>query len=61
MLDRPAASKKNPTDMNLPGYEFHGLQGKLEGCFSVSVSGDRRLIFTFNGENAVDVDHVDYH
>ena len=60
ILDRLAASKK-PTDMNLPGYGFHGLQGELDGYYAVSVSGNWRVLFTFDGENAIDVNYIDYH
>jgi len=60
ILDRLAASKK-PKDMDLPGYDLHDLKGKLEGYYAVSVNGNWRVIFTFNDENAVDVDYDDYH
>jgi toxin HigB-1 len=50
-----------PADMALPGLRFHPLKGDLSGYFSVSVSGNWRIIFRFAGENAADVDYVDYH
>lgn len=47
-------------DMNLPGLRFHALKGDLKGFYSVSVSGNWRIIFRFD-EGAEDVDLVDYH
>jgi proteic killer suppression protein len=43
-------------DMNLPGYRLHQLKGSRSGTWSVSVSGNWRITFTFEGEDAVDVD-----
>lgn len=51
----------SPKDMNAPGWRLHRLRGDLVGFYSVSVSGNRRLIFRFEGADAVDVDYVDYH
>ena len=48
-------------DMNAPGWRLHRLSGHLAGFYSVSVSGNWRLIFHFEGTDAVDVDYVDYH
>ncbi|MEZ0485784.1 type II toxin-antitoxin system RelE/ParE family toxin [Fibrella aquatica] len=50
-----------PEQMNQPGYSFHPLKGNLEGYYAVKVSGNWRIIFRFEGENAADVDYVDYH
>jgi proteic killer suppression protein len=51
----------NSKDMNAPGWRFHKLTGDRAGFFSVSVSGNWRLVFRFVGADAVDVDYVDYH
>jgi len=48
-------------DMNAPGNNLYPLKGDLEGHWSVSVSGNWRLTFAFEGENAILVDHQDYH
>ncbi len=48
-------------NMDLPGFRLHPLKGDLAGCWSVVVSGNRRLIFRFEGVNACDVDLIDYH
>jgi proteic killer suppression protein len=47
--------------MDLPGYRFHPLRGDRQGDYAVSVSGNWRLIFRFDGEDATDVDLEDYH
>jgi toxin HigB-1 len=54
-----AASR--PEDMNAPGYDLHPLKGDLAGHWSVNVSGNWRLSFVFEGEDAVLVDYQDYH
>jgi len=52
----------NPQDMKLPGLDLHSLKkGAYEGFYSVSVSGNWRVIFRFEGDNVVDVDYLDYH
>lgn len=48
-------------DMNLPGWKWHPLRGRLEGHWAVSVSGNWRLVFTFEGSDAVLVNYEDYH
>jgi proteic killer suppression protein len=48
--------------MNLPGWGLHPLKGQeLKGHFSVWVSANWRLTFTFDGMDAVLVDYQDYH
>jgi proteic killer suppression protein len=51
----------SPLNMNIAGYQLHPLVGEREGEWAVSVSGNWRLVFRFEGENATDVDLVDYH
>ena len=48
-------------DMGLPGYRLHPLKGELTGFWSVSVSGNWRVIFRFESGAAYDVDLIDYH
>ncbi|MGA0560775.1 type II toxin-antitoxin system RelE/ParE family toxin [Larkinella sp. VNQ87] len=50
-----------PQMMDQPGYKFHSLTGDLQGFYSVKISGNYRIIFRFEGENAHDVDYIDYH
>jgi proteic killer suppression protein len=47
--------------MNQPTYDFHPVNGDLKGFYAVKVSGNWRIIFRFEGENAKDVDYLDYH
>lgn len=49
-----------PEALNLPGFDFHGLQGKPTR-YAISVSGNYRLTFGFEGEDAIDLDLEDYH
>ena len=48
-------------NMGLSGYKLHPLKGDLAGFWSVSVSGNRRIIFRFEDGAAHDVDLIDYH
>jgi toxin HigB-1 len=50
-----------PEQMNIPGWKFHGLKGELAGHWAVSVSGNWRITFAFDGEDAILVDYQDYH
>ena len=47
--------------MDLPGFKLHPLKGNLKGFWAVSVSGNWRIIFRFEGGYAYDVDLGDYH
>ena len=60
ILARLDASRE-PRDMNLPGLRLHPMTGDLTGFWSVSVSGNWRVIFRFDGQDACDVDYLDYH
>lgn len=50
-----------PEDMDAPGWRLHPLRGKLAGHWSVTVNGNWRLTFMFDGRDAVLVDYQDYH
>jgi proteic killer suppression protein len=47
--------------MNAAGSGLHPLKGTLQGHWSVTVSGNWRMTFAFEGEDAVLVDYQDYH
>ncbi|MGV7228774.1 MAG: type II toxin-antitoxin system RelE/ParE family toxin [Nitrospirales bacterium] len=47
--------------LSLPGWNLHPLKGELKGFLSVKVTGNWRLIFRFEGGNALDVNLVDCH
>ncbi len=53
---------KRPDDMSAPGWELHPLKGAdLKGHWAISVNGNWRLTFRFEGEDAILVDYQDYH
>ena len=47
--------------MNLSGLRLHPLKGRSKGAWAVDVSGNWRVVFRFEGTDAVDVDDIDYH
>jgi proteic killer suppression protein len=51
---------KTPEALNVPGFNFHGLQGKPKR-FSVHVNGPWCITFEWQGENAVKIDFENYH
>jgi len=56
-LDRAA----EPADVDLPGWRLHELKGKLAGYWSITISGNWRVIFRFVGSDVELVDYLDYH
>ena len=52
---------KSAADMNAPGWRLHPLTGKYRGYWSVTVNGNWRLVFRFDGGDAELVDYLDYH
>jgi toxin HigB-1 len=52
---------KGAEQMNLPGLDFHKLIGNKKGFYSIAVRANWKIIFKFDGENAVLVDYLDYH
>ena len=51
----------DPRDVDSPGYRMHALRGKLKGYWSISVTGNWRIIFRFEDGDIYDVNLVDYH
>jgi toxin HigB-1 len=49
-----------PQEMNIPGFGFHGLEGNPKR-YAVSVSGNCRITFGWEGEDAIHVLYEDYH
>src|SRR5882724_6143406 len=49
-----------PRDMRLPGLNLHPLGGDRVGEWAVSVSGNWRVTFRFEGTDAVSVNYEDY-
>ena len=52
---------KDASYMGFPGWGLHSLSGALVGHYAVTVSGNWRLTFAFEGGDAVQVDYQDYH
>jgi len=48
-------------ELDLPGFRLHSLSGNLKGFWSITVSGNWRIIFRFEKSDVFDVDLVDYH
>ena len=47
--------------MDRPGNRLHPLKGGYAGYWSVSVSGNWRVVFCFHGTDVDLVDYLDYH
>ena len=45
----------------MPGYRLHRLKGDLKGFWSITISGNWRVVFRCDSGDAHDVDLVDYH
>lgn len=54
-----AATSKE--DMNYPGSDFHELKGNLKGHCAVKVTGNYRITFWLEDEDAFEVNYTDYH
>ena len=50
-----------PQALDIPRYRLHALRGDLKGFWSVTVRANWRIVFRFEGSNAVDVELIDYH
>ena len=46
-----------------PGWRLHPLKGQMKGCWSLTVTGNWRLVFRYDddGNIATEIDLVDYH
>ena len=51
----------SPEDMNFPGYYFHELSGQDAGRYSIRVTGNYRITFGWDDQDATDVNLEDYH
>lgn len=52
---------RSANDMDLPGWRLHPLKGQLAGSWAVWVDANWRLVFMFDGTDAIHVDYLDYH
>jgi proteic killer suppression protein len=52
---------ESPQALDLPGYRLHRLKGRLKGFWAVTVRANWRIMFRFEGNDAFDVELIDYH
>lgn len=52
---------RSPRDMDLPGWRLHPLKGDLTGRWAVWVDENWRMVFEFDGLDAISVDYLDSH
>lgn len=57
LMDRAA----DPADLDIPGWRLHPLKGEFAEFWSLTVSGNWRVIFRFVGSDLELVDYLDYH
>lgn len=46
---------------SVPGWRLHALKGDLNGYWSLSVSGNWRMVFQWRDGVATELDLLDYH
>lgn len=52
---------RRPSDVDLPGFGLHRLNGDLKEFWRVTVRANWRIIFRFEQGDVYDVDLLDYH
>ena len=50
-----------PEDLCAPSWALHPLKGALKEHWAITVRGNWRIVFTFEGSDAILVDYLDYH
>ena len=50
-----------PEDLSAPAWGLHPLNGDLKGHWAITVNGNWRMVFMFDGTDAVLVDYLDYY
>ena len=51
----------SPEQLNIPGMYLHPLKGNRKGQWAMTVSGNWRITFAFDGEDVITVNLEDYH
>ncbi len=51
----------SPEGMNVPGFRLHPLKGERQDEWSISVTGNWRMTFWFEGKDVCGVNLEDYH
>ena len=57
VLDRA----KELRDIALPGFDFPPLKGDRKGEYAISVTGNSRMTFRYEGGDVLDLNLEDYH
>ena len=57
VLDEASSSEQ----LNIPGMYLHPLRGERKGQWAMTVSGNWRITFAFEGEDVIIVNLEDYH
>jgi toxin HigB-1 len=52
---------ESAAEMNVPGWQWHPLSDDLKVHWAVSINGNWRLTFSFEGKDAILIDYQDYH
>lgn len=52
---------RRPVSIRALGFRLHQLKGDRQGQWSMSVSGNWRIVFRFVDGEVVDIDLLDYH
>jgi len=62
MLEVVDSAQEVPEDFGaFQNWNIHKLSGDLKDYWSIKVNKNYRIIFNFDGQNAYDVDYIDYH
>lgn len=51
----------SPEQLSIPGMFLHPLKGERKGEWAMTVSGNWRITFRFDGEDVIVVNLEDYH
>jgi len=51
---------ENPSDLNIPGWRLHKLQG-YKNRYSLTITGNFRITFDFKENDAYILNYEDYH
>jgi toxin HigB-1 len=54
-------SATTPQALDIPRYRLHPRKGDLQGFWSVTGRANWRIVFRFEGTDALDVEWIDYH
>ncbi len=54
-------TRQSLTTSTIPGWRLHPLKGERREYWSLTVSGNWRVIFRFTGSDIELVDYLDYH